>query len=91
MKQARVHTETALQICTRIAARHNITIDDLVGDCQRKPLLAARFDAYGEFRAGGWNDSEIGREFGRCHQTIARVRAKHKPWPTGPRVLGVRA
>ncbi len=60
-----------LEVASRVALRHHITIGEMVGDGRERPVAWARQALWCElFGYGHWSYVALGRLFGRDHTTV---------------------
>lgn len=59
------------QIVSFTAAKHDLPVAGLLGDCRRQKFAHPRFEAFHLAKQAGYSLSEIGRFFKRDHSTIS--------------------
>lgn len=62
---------TALAYASAAAAKHNVTVEDILAPTRSKPhIVKARWEAWSYARRAGWTLDNIGDAFGRHHTTV---------------------
>jgi chromosomal replication initiation ATPase DnaA len=56
-----------------IAEDHGYTLNDILGHCRTKPLVAVRLECIKTFRDRGLSTPQIGRIMNRDHTTIVHA------------------
>lgn len=58
------------QVMARVAALHNVTVEDIVGPSRSRQICEARWAAMRELRLSGKSTPWIGRLLNRDHSTV---------------------
>ncbi|MCL2777744.1 MAG: hypothetical protein FWD73_07040 [Polyangiaceae bacterium] len=72
-----------LELAKKVAARHWVTVHEMLGTSRESPLPKARREFWCELYDLGWSTARIGRLVGRDHTTIL---VQLPPDRRGPRV-----
>lgn len=67
-----LHLSSA-QIIARVAALHDLAIDDITGPARSGPICTARRQAARELRDRGLSFPRIGKALNRHHATVLRI------------------